>query len=56
MEFNRFVILRVRYNPDTDDHDFLPTIWGADTREETKAIAERLAEMDGQDSFTVEAA
>ena len=56
MEFSLFLIKRVRYNPATDEYDFLPTIFSADTREEADAIADCLTNMDEEDSFIVEEA
>lgn len=49
-------ILRVRYNEEADDFDFLPTIFSADTREEARALCRLLEEMDGEDTFTFESA
>lgn len=39
---DKYLILRIRYNPETDDYDEFPTIFGADTREEANGIAIRL--------------
>ncbi|MBC8263321.1 MAG: hypothetical protein H8E47_04265 [Anaerolineales bacterium] len=51
-----YLILRVRYNEDTDDYDFLPTIYSASTAGEAAAICEILTKYDGEDAFTFESA
>jgi len=55
--FEKYLILRIRHNPETDDYDELPTIFDADTKEEAEGIAARLnARYEAgleDDSFTV---
>ena len=54
---DKYIIVRVRYNPETDDYDEIPTMFDADTREEAGGIAARLnARTEAgleEDSFTV---
>jgi hypothetical protein len=39
---SKYIIIRIRHNPGTNDYDEIPTIWDADTKEEAEGIAARL--------------
>ena len=55
--FEKYLILRIRYNPETEDYDEIPTMFDADTRVEADGIATRLNERHQagleEDSFAV---
>jgi hypothetical protein len=38
MSDEKYIIVRLRYNSETEDYDQFPTIFGADTHEEAEAI------------------
>jgi len=50
---DKYAIIRIRYNPETDDYDEIPTIWDADTRGEAEGIVARLNAWTEGDCFTI---
>ena len=54
--FTLFKIVRIRYNPETDDIDLLPTTFSTDTEEEARALCLTLERYDAEDAFTYKSA